>query len=211
MKEPVRMIESMVELLNNKEFKADEELRADLIERIGNNTTRLRGIIDSLLAYSRIDAKIARDNIDLNEVVSDVLGDWSLVISEKNATVKSKKLPVLFGARVHFIQVFQNLIGNSLKYTNNEEPLIELTADKTKEGWIFRIEDNGPGIPEKSRNEIFQIFSRLERRDVIDGTGLGLSIVQKIVLQYNGRISCEASRLGGAAFIIFLPFEGPEM
>ncbi|WP_394688356.1 CheR family methyltransferase [Hoeflea sp.] len=208
MKEPVRMIESMVELLNNDKFKADEGLRSELVERIGKNTTRLRGIIDSLLAYSRIDAKVAYDEIDLNEVVDDVLGDWSLVISEKNANIDIKKLPTLSGARVHFIQIFQNLIGNSLKYNNSSTPRIELSADRGEDGWTFRVEDNGPGIPEKSRNDIFQLFSRLERRDVIDGTGLGLSIVQKIVLQYNGRISCEESKHGGAAFVIFLPFEG---
>ncbi|MEM5473840.1 CheR family methyltransferase [Hoeflea sp. AS60] len=205
MKEPVRMIESMTELLTSEDFEADDKLRAELIGRIGNNTARLRAIIDSLLAYSRIDAKITRDHIDLNDVVHDVLGVLSLAVKERKATVKFGKLPKIYGARVHFMQIFQNLIGNSLKYSDKDEPLIELTAEKSKDGWTFRLEDNGPGIPEKSRTEIFQLFSRLERRDEIDGTGLGLSIVQKIVLQYHGKISCEASELGGAAFVIWLP------
>jgi len=205
MKEPVRMIESMAELLTSDDFEADEKLRAELIGRIGNNTARLRAIIDSLLAYSRIDAKVTREQIDLNDVVSDVLGALSLIVEERKASVKFGKLPKIYGARIHFMQIFQNLIGNSLKYSDKEEPLIELTADKSKDGWTFRLEDNGPGIPEKSRTEIFQLFSRLERRDEIDGTGLGLSIVQKIVLQYHGKISCEDSELGGSAFVIWLP------
>jgi two-component system, chemotaxis family, CheB/CheR fusion protein len=205
MKEPVRLIQSMAALLTTDGFKTDEALRVDLVERIEINAKRLGGIIDSLLAYSRIDARIETVPVDLNEVITDIQESLALVITEKHARVEAQPLPIALGAKVHFTQVFQNLIGNALKYTDNTHPMIRLHAKKVSGGFEIVVEDNGPGVPEASRKEIFQLFSRLERRDEIEGTGLGLSIVQKIVQQYNGRIECTASNLGGACFVIFLP------
>jgi two-component system, chemotaxis family, CheB/CheR fusion protein len=208
MKEPVRMIESMASLLVSPDFQADETMKSELISRISNNTARLRGIIDSLLAYSRVDAKIVQAPVDLNQVLKDICEGLALAIQDQNATIEYGDLPTINGATVHFTQLFQNLIGNALKYSDNTRPMVRLSARKVKAGWRFILEDNGPGVPEASRREIFQLFSRLKRRDEVEGTGLGLSIVEKIVNQYGGRIHCEESKLGGAAFVIFLPSEG---
>ncbi len=206
LKEPVRMIESMAMLLINPNFHADEAQQSDILQRITTNSSRLRGIIDSLLAYSRIDAKIDLEDADLNRIMDEILGGLSLAIKEHNATVHVDKLPTLKGAPVHFTQLFQNLIGNALKFSDKLKPVVKITAAEVDGGWHFCLEDNGPGIPVESRKDIFNLFSRLQRRDEIEGTGLGLSIAQRIVMQYGGTIECIDSSLGGAAFKIFLPY-----
>ncbi len=205
LKEPVRMIESMANLLINPNFHADEEKQTDILKRIGVNTSRLRGIIDSLLAYSRIVAKVDLEDADLSKILEDILGDLSLAIEEHNARADVGPLPTIKGAQVQFMQLFQNLIGNALKFSDKLKPVVKISAVEMEDGWQFMLEDNGPGIPKELRKDIFNLFSRLQRRDEVEGTGLGLSIAQRIVMQYDGTIECVDSSLGGAAFKIYLP------
>jgi light-regulated signal transduction histidine kinase (bacteriophytochrome) len=205
MKEPVRMIESMAALLTNRDFDANEKVRAELLSRISVNTSRLRAIIDGLLAYSRIEAKVEMTQVDLNLILAEICDGLSMAAEDHGAKIEVGPLPVVNGATVHFTQLFHNLIGNALKYSDKEIPLIRLSARKSSDGWTFLLEDNGPGVPEEARLEIFKLFSRLKRRDEVEGTGLGLSIAQRIVEQYKGQIKCLSSVLGGAAFEIFIP------
>lgn len=209
MKEPVRMIESMATLLVDPSFTANDSKRAELLNRISTNTSRLRGIIDSLLAYSRIDAKVEVSEIDLNHILAELLDGLALVIEEAEAQVNVADLPTIRGAHVHFTQLFHNLISNALKFNDEPKPRVQVTATREEESWRFLVEDNGPGIPVESREEVFGLFSRLRRRDEVEGTGLGLSIAEKIVSQYGGTINCCDSDLGGVGFEIFLPDNEP--
>lgn len=205
MKEPVRLIESMSALLLDPGFDADAERRRDLLSRISNNTVRLRAIIDSLLAYSRIEATVEKTEIDLNAVLVEIREGLSLAAEEKQANLDIGKLPTVRGARVHFTQLFQNLIGNALKFNDSDDPVVKVRSRKRNGQWVFSVEDNGPGIAEEWRKEIFGVFRRLNLRDEIDGTGLGLSICQRIVHQYGGSIKCTTSKLGGAKFEFEVP------
>ncbi|MGJ8624405.1 MAG: chemotaxis protein CheB [Yoonia sp.] len=210
MKEPVRMIESMAELLINPKFQADAEKRDDLLRRISVNTKRMRGIIDSLLAYSRIDAKVDAEDVDLNRILGELIDSLTLIIEEANATIEIGDMPTVFGAPVHFTQLFHNLISNAIKFSDKKKPVVRVSSKEVSGGWELLIEDNGPGIPTESRKEIFNIFSRLQRRDEVEGTGLGLSIAQRIVLQYGGQLECRDTKLGGIAFEIYLPNQPAE-
>lgn len=205
MKEPVRMIEAMSGLLLAPEFQLDDEKRVEILERINNNTGRLRGIIDGLLAYSRIDSALERGPVDLNSVLSDVLDALSLVIKEKQAKIDSDALPTIEGSRVHFSQLFQNLIGNGLKFSDKDTPEIQISVKLNEGRYVFSVQDNGPGVPEAERSTIFGVFNRLKRRDEIEGTGLGLSIAQRIISQYGGTIICTEGSLGGANFVFDIP------
>lgn len=205
MKEPVRMIESMANLLINPAFEANEGQNEELLNRISVNTSRLRGIIDSLLAYSRIDAKIEFADVDLNTVLNELLDGLALVIEEANADIRVAHMPTIRGAAVHFTQLFYNLITNALKFNDKPDPIIDVSVTEQTDNWRFLVEDNGPGIAAESREEIFNLFSRLQRRDEVEGTGLGLSIAQRIVGQYGGSISCCDSAYGGIGFEIILP------
>lgn len=200
MKEPVRMIEMMSSLLTNPDFDVGDVKRNELLERIGSNTIRLRAIIDNLLAFSRIDAKVEVGSVNLSEVLNDIQQTMLPHFQAQNASVEFAQLPEIWGAKIHFTQLFQNLIGNSLKFNDKDRPIVRVAAQKTTSGWLISVEDNGPGVPKDARGKVFELFSRLKRRDEVEGTGLGLSIVQKIVAQYNGEIKCEESALGGAKF-----------
>ncbi len=205
MKEPVRMIEQLSEMLLDSTIIEDHAQRSDVISRITKNMGRLRQIIDSLLAYSRIDAKVEESVIDLREVMTDIDETLSLAITEQNAELVLGDLPSVRGARVHFTQLFQNLIGNSLKFNDKDTPIVKVSASSEGGYTVLVVEDNGPGVPEESRTKIFGLFDRLHRQDEIDGIGLGLSICQRIVAQYQGTIVCDDSEMGGARFEISLP------
>lgn len=205
MKEPVRMIEAMSGLLLDSEFQLDNEKKTDILERINANTSRLRGIIDGLLAYSRIDSALERGPVELDSVLADILDALSLVVKESNAKIKIDPLPTVMGARVHFSQLFQNLIVNGLKFSDKDSPEIHVHYKLVDDRCIFSVEDNGPGVPENDRETIFGVFHRLQRRDLIDGTGLGLSIAQRIVSQYGGTIRCTEGSMGGASFVFDIP------
>lgn len=205
MKEPVRMIEAMITMLLEPEVFNSEEERTELLDRIRNNMARLRSIIESLLGYSRVAAKVEITNVDLNAVMKDVTETLSFSIAEKKAKLVVGKMPVVTGARVHFIQLFQNLIGNSLKYCEDETAVIKVSSRSLKTRQILTVEDNGPGVPEDGREKIFELFGRLQLRDDVNGTGLGLSICKRIAQQYGGDIVCLDSKLGGARFDITIP------
>ena len=206
MKEPVRLIQSLCELLLEPDIKNDTEQRDDLINRIALNTDRLATIISSLLAYSRIDEKVEFKEVDLNDVLGDVLDSLALSIQEADADIETAALPVVQGARVHFSQLFQNLIANALKFNDKAKAQVRISSVDGENGDAeIRVEDNGPGIKSEDRDSIFEVFKRLQRRDEVEGTGLGLSICQRIVAQYGGTITVEESDdLGGACFVVRL-------
>lgn len=206
MKEPVRLIESMTSLLINDSIELSDEKRNELLSRIGNNTFRLKAIIDGLLAYSRIQAKVEFANLDLTEVANEACENLAVLVKEKNAKIKISSLGKVHGARVHFIQLFQNLIGNALKFSDTENPVVKVSSSGMRNELKIRVEDNGPGVPEEFRDSVFDVFNRLQRRDEVEGTGLGLSIVLRIVGQYGGTINIlDSGDLGGACFEVHIP------
>ncbi len=209
MKEPVRTLTSMVDLLLDEDSPVDEEERRDLLRRIGSNTKRLGGIIESLLAFSRVDGQATIEEVDLHDVVAEVRESLELAIEEASATIDVEPLPTIKGARVHFRQLFQNLIGNALKFGESGDCRIAISSRDDGDDWLITVSDNGPGVPEDERDAIFELFQRLHRVDDVAGNGLGLSICRKIVDQYGGAIHCAEGALGGAAMTIRLPKETP--
>ena len=155
----------------------------------------------------RIDGKLTIENVDLNEVIDEVKDGLSVAIDEAEARFEIDSLPTIQGAKVHFRQLFQNLIGNALKFSGSKACEIVVACEETESEWLITVDDNGPGVPEEAREEIFDVFKRLHRADDIPGTGLGLSICKKILKQYRGKIVCEESALGGASMKMSLPKE----
>ncbi|MFK7793550.1 MAG: chemotaxis protein CheB [Devosiaceae bacterium] len=206
MKEPVRMIEAMCDLILDKDAGIDQTEREEIICRIGTNASRLREIITSLLAYSRIDEKIDESDVDLNATVAQIKDSLALTIEETGTQLTVAKLPTVHAAPVHFVQLLQNLIANAIKFCESAPITIHVSSKTLKDEVKIFVEDNGPGIPLESRDDIFTVFKRLKRSNEVDGSGLGLSICQRIVSQYGGSIGVDtSSKLGGARFIITLP------
>jgi light-regulated signal transduction histidine kinase (bacteriophytochrome) len=164
----------------------------------------MRQIILDLLEYSKLgrDA-VMQEKVDLNEVVAEILVLYRKTIEEKKAVIKINKLPVITASTAPMRQVFQNLIGNALKYHNNIDgtpPEVSISCKSTKNQWAFAIKDNGIGIDAKYFEKIFIIFQRLYNKEEYSGTGMGLAIAKKIIESMGGKIWVVSEKEKGSTF-----------
>lgn len=190
LQEPLRVISSFTELLAKK-YKGNLDDKANMyINFILDGSSRMKQLIMDLLEYSRLSKKDIPDvPVNLNVVYADVIQNLQLQIEETEAQVSVAELPTVFGNKVKFNQLLQNLIGNAIKYRRSgTSPIIKLGVEDIGEYWEFYVSDNGIGIPIKHATRIFIIFQRLHTKDEFSGTGIGLSLCQKIVEQQGGKI-----------------------
>jgi light-regulated signal transduction histidine kinase (bacteriophytochrome) len=141
----------------------------------------------------------------LSVLVDEVIADYRLAMQEQAASVTRGHLPTLLGDPVQLRQVFQNLIGNALKYRGADAPAIDVAADRQGRDWLFSVRDNGIGIEPRYADRIFVIFQRLHAQADHPGTGLGLAISKKIVERHNGRIWVDSHSGQGSTFFFTLP------
>ena len=144
-------------------------------------------------------------DVDCNEVMKVVKSFYTLALSELNAKLEIKPLPVIYAYKPQILQLFQNLIGNALKYHNSKSPEIEVGFEEEPHFYRFYVKDNGIGIDPKYFNKIFIVFQRLHNKSEYSGTGIGLSICKKIVNHHGGRIWVESQPGEGATFYFTLP------
>jgi chemotaxis methyl-accepting protein methylase/signal transduction histidine kinase len=204
LKEPVRTLGGYADCLADPALALSEAERAEILGAISVNTRRLAEIIDGLLAFSRLDREVAIEDVDLTAMAGEAVAALRAAIEAADARVEIRPLPRVRASRVHLRQLFQNLIGNALKF-RGEGPCRIVVAATAEPEPVISVEDNGPGVPASAREAVFEVFRRLRPRDEVDGSGLGLSICRKIVDQYRGRLWCDDSVLGGAAFRFTLP------
>ncbi|HMI08471.1 MAG TPA: response regulator [Flavobacterium sp.] len=217
LKEPARKIGMFVKLLEER-YLVDDERAFDYAERTIRSSERMTKLIDDLLDYSRLSSHVELQKTDLNEILGEVLSDLEYLTDQKKATIKLEELPLVIGIPSQLRQVFQNLIGNALKFSRDGvPPVIEITSEiieekkfdskTTKSGPYCRItiEDNGIGFDEVYLDKIFVIFQRLNDRSSYEGTGIGLAIAKKIIEKHNGLITASSETGKGSKFIIVLP------
>lgn len=217
LKEPLRKIEIFIKMIQERYLKDDDTAR-DYVHRTIRSAQRMSKLITDLLDYSRLSSTVIPEKTDLNEIFDEVLSDFDYLIEQKQAEIKIQHLPMVIGVSSQLRQLFQNLIGNSLKFSKEGvPPVIEITAeiiqDKNFEseasptGKYCRIEvkDNGIGFNEIYLDKIFKIFQSLNDRNSYEGTGIGLAIANKIIERHNGLITAKSSPGNGARFIIVLP------
>ncbi len=214
LQEPLRKIRTFGDLLSSRSCDALNETGRDYIERMQNASLRMQNLIDSLLTYSRISTR-EKDIImvDLNKAVSSALSNLDLRIEEKKAKIEFDNLPEIEADRIQMVQLFQNLIGNSLKFNReNLPPVIRIYADRSSENnlaniplWHINIEDNGLGFEEKYVDQIFGPFQRLHGRGAYEGVGMGLAICKKIVARHKGRLTATSIPGKGTTFTVTLP------
>lgn len=200
------MVASFVELLAKRyEGRLDE--RADqFIGFAVEGATRMQALIQSLVAYSRVDSRGGEpEPLDPNRVISEVLSGLRRLIEETGAEVVADDLPRVTANPTQLHQLFQNLIENAVKFRSKTAPFITVTA-KTSGGSVeFAVTDNGIGMDPQYNERIFQVFQRLNTRDAYPGTGIGLSICKRIVERHGGRIWVESELGKGSAFHFTLP------
>jgi PAS domain S-box-containing protein len=206
LQEPLRMVSSYTQLLARR-YKG--KLGSDADEFIGyavDGATRMQTLIQDLLAYSRVGTK-GRDfeSTDCEGLLDRVLGDLKVAIKESGAVVTHDPLPTVTADGTQLGQLLQNLIGNAIKFRNQEPPLVHVSSKRNGKEWILSVRDNGIGIDPRYAERIFVIFQRLHKREEYQGTGIGLAVCKKIVERHGGRIWVESNSEKGATFYFTLP------
>jgi PAS domain S-box-containing protein len=205
LQEPLRMVTSFTQLMVNR-YRGNLDADADeFIEYIADGAKRMSRLINDLLEYSRVGTR-GRPLLptDCGAVFQLACKNLRVAIEETDATVTSDPLPIVLGDETQLLQLFQNLIGNALKFHGEEPPRIHLGVEPQDGKWLFRVSDNGIGIEPQYAERIFTIFQRLHSRDEYPGTGIGLAVCKKIVERHGGRIWVESGPGAGATFCFLL-------
>jgi PAS domain S-box-containing protein len=206
LQEPIRNIISFSQLLSRK-YKG--KLDPDADEYIGYmvaGAKRMQDLVSDLLEYSRISSKVEPFKPTFcEEVVEKVLHNLYFQIQESNAAITVESLPVVSADPGQLSMVFQNLIGNAIKFRRDDPPYIHISSEKLDGMWKFAVTDNGIGIDPAFNDRIFEIFQRLHSREKYPGTGVGLAIVKKIIERHGGKIWVESEVGKGSTFYFTLP------
>jgi PAS domain S-box-containing protein len=205
LQEPLRMVSSFTQLLQQR-YK--NKLDADADEYIFyavDGAKRMQGLIQDLLEYSRLSTrKNAFARIPLDAALDLALGNLRKQIGDAGGTIERLQLPIVYGDLTQLSQLFQNLVGNALKYRGTEPPRIQIGATARDGQWQYFVRDNGIGIKPEYHERIFVIFQRLHSKGEYPGTGIGLALCKKIVERHGGRIWVESPGTSGSAFYFTL-------
>jgi signal transduction histidine kinase/DNA-binding LacI/PurR family transcriptional regulator len=206
LQEPLRKITAFGERLGDRSRSALDEQGKDYLQRMQNAAVRMQKLIDSLLSYSRVETTAKPFvSVDVNQVVKGVLSDLEVSIEKSRAQVTVGDLPAMNADPTQLRQLFQNLIGNALKFQRpGAQPVVRVSAAPAAPGAgpVFVVEDNGIGIEPRFHEKIFGVFQRLHSRDEYEGSGIGLAVCKKIVERHGGVISVESAAGAGTKFII---------
>jgi len=202
LKEPLRMIRNFMELLEKKYADQLDETANRYIRFAVDGSRRMTSLINDLLEFSRIGRVYNEfEYVDLNQLLEEVIQLYEPLIEENGTRVKVDAMPKVKAVPISLKLVFQNLIGNAIKYQDDESnPEIEIGLKSLDTHWQFWVKDNGIGIEEEYRDQVFQIFKRLHGPDEYPGTGMGLATCKKIVEQHNGTIWVESKKGEGSTF-----------
>jgi PAS domain S-box-containing protein len=206
LQEPLRMITSYIQIIE-EDYKGKLDADADqYIAFAVEGAKRMHTLVNDLLAYSRVGTRGEPFMpISLNNVLSAATANLELAIEESHAVVTHDRLPTVLGDESQLIQLFQNLLGNAIKFRSDAPPSIHVGVEQTKDGWEFSVHDNGIGVDMKYAERIFSVFQRLHAREEYPGTGIGLAVVKKIVERHGGRIWVQSEPANGSTFYFTLP------
>ena len=208
LKEPLRMVSSYCGLIADRYADQLDDTGRRFIHYATDGAKRMQTLIDDLLLYSKIGRggeELA--SVELASVVDEVRLILGEAIREVDATLVVADLPVVGGYRTELIRLFQNLIGNAVKFRAEAPVRIEIQCERAGTAWKITVSDNGIGIAPEYRERVFGIFQRLHNREQYEGTGIGLAICEKIVSQMGGRIWLDEGPDGGSAFSFTFPDE----
>ncbi len=206
LQEPLRMVSGYTQLLA-KRYKGRLDSEAD--EFIGfavSGANRMQALIQGLLEFSRVRPRKSNPApADCNVALQVALAGLRVPIEESGAEVSYDPLPRVMVYEPHLVQLFQNLIGNGIKYQSNGSPRVHVSCEPEGECWRFSVKDNGIGIDRQYTERIFLIFQRLHTQHEYSGAGIGLALCKKIVERYGGKIWVESELGKGSEFIFTLP------
>jgi PAS domain S-box-containing protein len=206
LQEPLRMVASYTQLLAERYSGQLDEKADKYIDYAVDGARRMQGLINDLLAYSRVGTRGKEfAAVACSDVVAEVLRTLDRAIAESRADVRVGALPIVGADRIQLGQLFQNLIENAIKFRGDAQPRIDILATRDGPHWVFEVKDNGIGIDPQYYERIFIIFQRLHGRSEYPGSGIGLAIAKKIVERHGGRIWVEPAPGGGTRFLFTWP------
>lgn len=202
LQEPLRMVTSFLTQLEKKYTNIIDEKGKKYIAFAVDGAKRMRQIILDLLEFSRVGrTEDDKEEVDMNSLIEEIKILFRKQVEESNAVITLDKLPVINNYKSPIRQVFQNIIGNALKYTKDKSGCkIHVSVEDKKNEWQFCISDNGIGIDPEFHNKIFIIFQRLHNKDEFSGTGMGLAITKKIIENQEGKIWVDSEEGKGCNF-----------
>jgi light-regulated signal transduction histidine kinase (bacteriophytochrome) len=160
---------------------------------------RMSALLDDLLAFAGLTSDVHLERVELNTALKQATKNLEELISESGAAITVSSLPSVLGNQSHLVELFQNLIGNAIKYRSEAPPKIDVSARRLDGKWVIEVKDNGIGIAPEHHAQIFGLLKRLHGREV-PGTGIGLAICKKIVEMMGGRIWVESEAGKGSTF-----------
>jgi PAS domain S-box-containing protein len=206
LQEPLRTLSQFTQLFNEKYAGKLDEEGNKYVDFIHKSAVRMKLLVKDLLEYSLLGKESVKTLVDCNKIIDAVLSDLDDSIRASNAKITTQELPVFSGYETEMRQLFQNLIGNAIKYQKQDNrPEIHISAESREKEWIFSIKDNGIGIDQKHFEKIFIIFQRLHNRNEYDGTGIGLANCRKVVGMHGGRIWVASTPGEGSVFMFTIP------
>jgi signal transduction histidine kinase len=207
LQEPLRKVASFCQLLQRRYAGQLDERADQYIFFAVDGAKRMQVLINDLLAFSRVGRIVReREPISCDTLLASALANLSEAIEQADATVESGELPVVLAEGPLLTGVFQNLVGNALKFHGDEPPRIQISARRTPDDfWLFSVSDNGIGIAAEYAERIFVIFQRLHGKEIYPGTGIGLAMCRKIIEYHGGKIWLDTTVTTGARFCFTLP------
>ncbi|WP_114752731.1 sensor histidine kinase [Pleomorphovibrio marinus] len=201
LKEPLRMVRSFLTLFHKKYGKSLDEKGKSYIDLAMDGANRLNKMLAGLLDYHQSSDFDTSETVDLNEVFLEVKKILQKEIKEKKAKITSEKLPIIKGSTTGYLQVFQNLISNAIKFVpEGKTPVVSIHVEKNDATYTIMVKDNGIGIPENQVQEVFSLFKRLNSEEQYEGTGVGLAMVKKNIERLGGEIWLESEEGKGSTF-----------
>jgi chemotaxis family two-component system sensor kinase Cph1 len=208
LREPLRMITSFLQLLQKRYAPDLDEDANDFINFAVEGAKRLDMMINDILEYSKVgNTEKELKYLHTEKIIKQVLHSLKTLIEDNNAIVTYDPLPLIYANEHQMVQLFQNLIGNGIKYHGKNYPKIYISVEKKAEEYIFSVKDNGIGIDQQHLERIFTIFQRLHTREEYAGTGIGLAISQRIIQQHGGKIWAESELGKGTTFYFTIPIK----
>lgn len=207
---PLRAIATFAHLLKDRlQGNLDEE-SARMFDFVLNSVERMKLLIQGMLELARINerAEVANVQVETLAAVQLALRDLEPAIEATGAKICIDSLPPVYGDPEQILRLFENLIGNAIKYRGNHTPEIRISASYREDAWVFSIEDNGIGIDSRHHIQIFDLFQRLHSDSEYEGSGVGLAACRKIVERHNGQIWVESQPGRGSTFYFSIPAGG---
>ena len=203
---PLRTISGFAQLLRKKYAGRLDEEASEWIGRVVSGAHRLDRLIEDLLSYARIESQARQFvPVDCRVVLDDAVQLLEAQIRDAGAEITSSPLPTTMGDQGQLVQLFQNLIGNGIKYHGARPPRIHVSAERKDDAWVFSVADNGIGIEPEQHQRIFEIFRRLHTQQEYPGTGIGLAVCRRVVDRHGGTIWVESEPGKGSTFRFTIP------